>query len=300
MRRWSLVAAGLAALVSLSFGGRASATSIVVPKGFDPGPLAVTSNGTLFIASGSNLYEVEGTHLRQFARAAQQIDFAIAGPAGAVYLGEPSEVQAVSQESALSTVVHAEIAGLGSAPNGAIYVVTSNIVGGVGDEIEQLVNDKLVLVAKSTAFVGAKWVSSRGIELGNVAADGEDDLYVSGIGENGYSLYELTKSGQPRFVSQSRGANGKAAPLSIGPDGAIFGEWQQLLYRASGGGISDYADFGDFKTAPLRGFLPAFVSSSTKVGSPLYADSTSGNGWGGADIVAIYPNHRTVVLWSAS
>jgi hypothetical protein len=41
-----------------------------------------------------------------------------------------------------------------------------------------------------------------------VDADGAGDLYISGTGD-GYSLYELTKTGHARFVSPFRGANGK-------------------------------------------------------------------------------------------
>jgi hypothetical protein len=253
----------------------AQASSVSVPSTFGlPGPLAETVNGTLYVASGAELYKLVGARLEPFVRASGQIGSAVATETGTVYLGETFGLQAVS-------------------PRGTINVVVNN-------EIERLVDDKFSLVVNATRFKGLRDVPSLGgLELGNVAADGAGDLYISAAGD-GYDLYELTKAGTARFVSPFRGANGKPAPLSVGPDGVVYGEWQTGIDEMNGGGISAYQDFSTGSVSQISGvFLPAFIAASAKNGYPLYTDAIGEDGFSNySAIIAIEPNHRVVTLWS--
>ena len=187
------------------------------------------------------------------------------------------------------------MAGLGLSRQRALYVVTDN-------EVEHFVGDELKPVVRAAQFKGLSGVPPLGsLGLGNVDADGAGDLYISGTGD-GYNLYELTKTGHARFVSPFRGANGKPAPLSIGPDGVVYGEWQNAIYQVDGGGISLLQGFSGGTVPKYHGtFLPAFIASSGVIGSPLYADADGGNGFSmDSAIIAVYPKHRVVSLWARS
>lgn len=265
------------------------------PRSFGtPGPLAVAPNGALYVASGRELYEMRDERLVPFVSAHRTILSTVAGDGGTVYLGESDALQSVSPSGVVATVARVGVGGLGSGPSGAIYVVVNNA-------IERLAGHKLVLVAKAAKFNGLSGVPTAvggELGLGSVVADGKGDLYVSGEGV-GFNLYELTATGKARFVSPFRGANGKPAPLSVGPQGVVYGEWQNAIYEADGGGILPYQGFQMGTVPEVTGvFLPAFIAASTHVGSPLYADSTGGNGFGGSGIIAIYRNHHIVTLWS--
>ena len=273
----------------------ASAASLSVPADFGaPGPLAVTRSGTLYVASGSQLYKLSGRHLEAVARASHEIQSAVAVANGTIYLGEASALQAVSPNGAVTTVAQVAVAGLGFGPHGTLDVVTDNA-------LERLVGDKLEPVARAAQFHGLRGVPVGGLDFGNVAADGAGDLYISASGI-GFNLYELTRTGHARFISPFRGANGKPAPLTIGPDGVVFGEWQNAIYQADGDGISAFQGFSGGTVPDYHGtFLPAFIAASRVSGSPLYADADGGNGFSmDSAIIAIYPKHRIVSLWTRS
>jgi hypothetical protein len=274
----------------------ASAAAVGMPRGFEaPGPLAVTDSGTLYVASGSQLYKLSGRRFEAFARASSEIQSAVAVANGTVYLGEANVLQAVSPSGAVTTVAHMAVAGLGLSRQRALYVVTDREVGHFdGDELKTLV--------RAAQFKGLSGVPPLGsLDFGNVDADGAGDLYISGTGD-GYNLYELTKTGHARFVSPFRGANGKAAPLSIGPDGVVYGEWQNAIYQVDGGGISLLQGFSGGTVPKYHGtFLPAFIASSGVIGSPLDADADGANGFSmDSAIIAVYPKHRVVPLWARS
>jgi hypothetical protein len=271
----------------------ASATTVIAPAGFGaPGPLAATGNGILYVASGSELYKLTGRRLDVAARAPQEILSAVAVANGTIYLGEATALQAVSPFGAVTTVARLSVGGLGLGPHKALYVVTGNAV-------ERLVGNKLKPVARASQFDGLQGVPVAGLSLGSVDADGAGDLYISASGI-GYDLYELTRTGHPRFVSPFRGANGKPAPLTIGPGGIVYGEWQNSIYEADGGGISLFQLFSGGTVPDYGGtFLPAFIAASGATGAPLYADADGGNGFSmDSAIVAIYPKHRVLPLWA--
>lgn len=202
------------------------------------------------------------------ARAPEYIDSAVAVANGtAVYLGEAHPLQAVSASGTLSTLGRFSVGGLGLGPHRALYVISHN-------EVERLAGRDLGPVVSAARFKRLRNVPPLGsLQLGSVDADGKGDLYISAMGI-GYDLYELTRSGQARFVSPFRGANGKPAPLSAGPGGVVYGEWQNAIYQARGNGISLFQGFSD-GTVPGYGgtFLPAFIAASGTPKAPLYADA---------------------------
>jgi len=240
------------------------------------------------------LYKLNGRRLEAIARTPQEILSAVAVANGTIYLGEANALQAVSPIGVVTTVAHLSVGGLGLGPHGTLYVVTDNAV-------ERFVGNELKPVARAAQFNGLPRVPVGGLELGSVDADGAGDLYISASGI-GYSLYELTRTGHARFVSPFRGANGKPAPLSIGPGGVVYGEWQNAVFEADGAGISLFQGFSG-GTVPNYGgaFLPAFIAASGVTGAPLYADADGGNGFSmDSAIIAIYPKHRVVSLWARS
>ena len=93
MFRRTLLAAVLA-IAQLVQTTTASAAAVGMPRGFEaPGPLAVTESGTLYVASGSQLYKLSGRRFEAFARAASEIQSAVAVANGTVYLGESNVLQ---------------------------------------------------------------------------------------------------------------------------------------------------------------------------------------------------------------
>jgi hypothetical protein len=172
------LAAAFFVVISLVGGGSASA-KLSAPRSFGtPGPLAVTPNGVLYVASGQELYKLVDERLVPFVSAGQTIDSTVAGDGGTIYLGGSDALQSVSPDGAVTTVARLAVGGLGSGPSGAIYVVVNN-------DIERLVGDKLILVVKATKFDGLSGVPTPvGAELGlgTVVGDGKGDLYVSGEG----------------------------------------------------------------------------------------------------------------------
>ncbi len=112
--------------------------------------------------------------------------------------------------------------------------------------VERFVGNELKPVARAAQFNGLRGVPVSGLELGSADADGAGDLYISASGI-GYSLYELTRTGHARFVSPFRGANGKPAPLSIGPGGVVYGECRT---RSSKLTVLGSRSFRDFRVAP--------------------------------------------------
>lgn len=161
-----------------------------------------------------------------------------------------------------------------------------------------MVGNELKPVVRAAQFNGLKGVPVGGLELGSLDADGAGELYISASGI-GYDLYEVTRTGRARFISPFRGANGKPAALSIGPDGLVYGEWQNSVYDADGGGISLFQRFLGGTVPNYDGaFLPAFIAASGATRAPLYADADGGNGFSmDSAIIAIYPKHRVVPLW---
>lgn len=288
------LAGGVASSGGASAGGVSSATpELATPPGFGaPGPLAVTATGILYVASGSELYKQSGRRLEAVARASHRISSAVAVADGTIYLGEADALQAVSPTGAVTTVAPVAVGGLGLSAHKVLYVAT-------GTTIDRLVGGVLEPIVRASKFNGLPGVGVGGLDLGNVAGDGAGDLYISASGI-GFDLYELTSTGHARFVSGFRGANGKPAPLSIGPDGVIYGEWQNAIYQADGRGISLFEDFPTGKVRDYDGaFLPAFIVCSGGRGAPLYADADGGNGFSmDSAIIAIYRNHRIALLWS--
>jgi len=246
------------------------------------------------VASGSELYKMSGSRLEPFARASTAIGSAVAVANGTIYLGEATRLQAVSESGAVTTVARVQVGGMGLGPKGVLYVV-------IGNDIEQLVDQRFAVVATAAQFKGLPGVPVGGLGLGSVTADGAGDLYISASGI-GFNLYELTKSGRARYISGFRGANGKTAPLSVGPHGVVYGEWQNAIYQADGGGISLYLDFTARTVSDIGGtFLPAFIAAPATTGSPLYAVADGENGWSAdSAIVAIYPGHRVTTLWRSA
>jgi hypothetical protein len=136
----------------------------------------VTPAGTLYVASGQDLYRLTGSRLAPFATVGETIESAVAGANGAIYLGGNRALMSVSPDGKVATIANLQVAGLGSGPTGTIYVVTNSA-------ITRLVGRSLQVVANAARFdglLGVPSVHGAVLGLGNVAADGKGDLYVSG------------------------------------------------------------------------------------------------------------------------
>lgn len=283
----------MAIILPMTFGGAVMAdaanTSVAMTN---PGPMAVTSTGVLYVASGRELFRLDGRTFTPVARAARVIRCAVASSDGSIFIGETGILQRVMPDGAISTVIHVGLTGVGQGPHGSIYVVTNGM-------IDRLVGRRLVPVIRAAQFVGLARVPSNPSEIGfaNVAIDASGTTYIT-AGGVGNSLFEVTSRGRARYLSPARSAHGIPSSLTTGSDGRVFLGVQNAILWVSQGRIGVYLSFSEGAVKGFSGtFAPSYVAASTYPRSPLYADAT-GNGFSNdRGVIAIYPDHSIAVLW---
>jgi hypothetical protein len=163
-----------------------------------PGPLAVTRTGQVYVTSGRELYRLNGDRPVPVAQAAGTIECVVASDSGAIYLGERDQLQKVSPTGHVSVVTRAHVTGLGRGPQGSTYVVTDAAVS-------RLVNQQLVPVVRRSQFVGVSHVPTQisALTFANVALDAHGNIYITASGV-GFSLFEVTRSGNVRYIGPAR------------------------------------------------------------------------------------------------
>lgn len=287
-----LVVVALGVILILSLGVPTGAATSTLGSINPPGPIAVSPSGMLYVASGSTVYKQTSDGFERFAGASGAINSSIVSPAGVLYLGENSRLQAVSPVGVVTTVAHLSVSGLALGPSNSFYVAAN-------DDVFRFAEGKFTIVATPGDFSHLEGVPAAGhLGFGDIAADGTGDLYVSAMGI-GYNLYEISHDGHASFVSPFRGGNGKPAVLTSAPNGDVYGAWQTRIYSADGGGITRYDTFKQGSVGDIGGtFLPAFIPASPRIGGPIYADADGENGFAAKSaIIAIYPDKRIATIW---
>ena len=258
-----------------------------------PGPLAVSRTGQVYVASGRELYRLNGDRPVPVAKAAGTIECVVASDSGAIYLGERDQLQKVSPTGHVSVVTRAHVTGLGRGPQGSTYVVTNAAVS-------RLVNQQLVPVVRRSQFVGVSHVPTQisALTFANVALDAHGNTYITASGI-GFSLFEVTRSGNVRYIGPAR-AGGSPASMTEGPGGRVYIGVQNSILTADAGHLGGFRSFAAGAVKGLTGALaPRYIAASTAPGSPLYADADGQNGFSNdAAIVRINSDHRVVTLWS--
>jgi hypothetical protein len=302
-------------------------TGGVVPK--EPGPLAVASNGSLYVADGSlseilqrlpngKFVVVAGDGKAGFsgdggpAIQAELDDpqgMAVAGN-GTIYVADAgnNRVRAILPNGTITTV-----AGNGQAPQSpddpqsgqtateaaigssavAIGPNGSLYIAG-GNAVQELeANGTLVTVADASDFLGVdqRFPQSPQCNPNGLAFDGSGDLFMSCSNTN--DLLERTAGGEFVYRGILRPHDANAA-LTSSPDGVVIGLWQSSIYRFTGSADSVVANF---RSVPGVGdFWPQGVAVASD--GTIYLDQDGASGIGPPAIVAYLPNGTSSRLWS--
>jgi hypothetical protein len=301
----------------------------VVPK--QPGPLAVGSNGNLYIADDSLNEILERLPNGKFVIVAGdgKIGFSgDGGPAtqaeldnpqgmavsksGTIYVADAgnNRVRAILPNGTITTV-----AGNGQAPqspddptNGQVATdaaiessaVTIGSDGSLyiagGNAIFELEsNGTLATVADASDFLGVdqRFPEASQCNPDGLALDGSGDLFMSCSNTN--DLLERTVGGTFVYRGPLRPHDANAA-LTSSPDGSVIGLWQSAMYRFTGTSESVEADFN---TVPGVGdFWPQGVAVASD--GTIYVDQDGISGIGPPAIVEHLPNGTSSRLWSQS
>ena len=293
MLRRTLLAAVLA-IAQLVQTTTASAAAVAMPRGFEaPGPLAVTETGTLYVASGSQLYKLSGRRFEAFARAC---------------FSNPERSRCSQRHRLPGGGKRA--AGRLAERNGHDGSAAGRGRPGAQPAKGSLRGDRQrgrALRRRRAQARCPRWRSSRAcrecrrleVLVWETWTQTAPATSTSVALETATASTSSRRRAMPALSARSGGRR-QAAPLSIGPDGVVYGEWQNAIYQVDGGGISLLQGFSGGTVPKYHGtFLPAFIASSGVIGSPLYADADGGNGFSmDSAIIAVYPKHRVVSLWA--
>lgn len=258
-----------------------------------PGPMAVTPAGTLYVASGREMYRFNGGAFTPVARSARPIESMASSRSGFIYLGEGNLLQVLTPTGTVTTVTHTQVSGLGNGPGGDIMVVSYSGVA-------RLVGRHLVRVVRASQFAGLKGAPKDvgAFNFGNVAVNGSGDIFLSALGV-GWSLYEVSRAGRARYVGVARGAGGIPSPLVESQGGHVFLGVQNSIETVKGLKILGFQSFSLGSVPCVNGtFAPAYLAASSESAGPIYADTVKGQGWSSnSAVIAVYPDHRVVTLW---
>ena len=258
-----------------------------------PGPMAVTPSGTLYVASGRELFRLSGRRFVPVARVARVIRSATAASDGSIFVGEVGLLQRVMPDGSVGTVAHMNVSGLGRGPHGTIYAVTNA-------SVSRVMGRHVVAVVRASQFAGLSHVPTevKFFDFANVAVDGSGYTYVTAMGV-GFSLFEVTPGGLARYVGPARSGGGAPSALTDWSHGRVYFGVQNAILWVKNGRVGGFQTFSSGAVKGFNGaFAPSYLAASATPGGPLYADAV-GNGFSNdTGIIAIYPDHRLVTLWA--
>ncbi|HEY1830896.1 MAG TPA: hypothetical protein VGG38_11680 [Acidimicrobiales bacterium] len=301
----------------------------IVPK--QPGPLAVGSNGNLYIADDSLNEILQRLPSGKFVVVAGDGRVGFSGDGGPATQAELDNPQgmAVSKNGTIYVAdagnnrvrailpdgISTTVAGNGQAPQSpddpaSGQVATDSAIGSsavtIGPNgslyiaednavLELESNGTLATVADASDFLGVdqRFPEASQCNPDGLAFDASGDLFMTCSNTN--DLLERTVGGIFVYRGMLRPHDANAA-LTSSPDGSVIGLWQSAIYRFTGTSESVVADFN---TVPGVGdFWPQGVAVASN--GTIYLDQDGISGIGPPAIVEYLPNGSSSGLWSQS
>jgi hypothetical protein len=301
-----------------------------------PGPLAVSSGGTLYVVDegrGQILRLLPSGKFAVFAGNGKPGFSGDGGPAthaslrlsgwstisvgadGTVYIADTgnNRVRAVAPDGTIRTVVRvSHPAGLATGPHDRLYIGANDLfsLSLTSGRLHKLAGWTRSPTVMTNHEIRESHFSNA---YGDIAVDREGDVFEANFPQ----LYERTAAGRLRFLGDGFRAGGGAAQLAEGPDGSVY-EAAFGVARVSSAGPGRYqvvrrprsiiparridAAVGDWQAlADARGGAIVAPAAGLAVGvnGTIYYDSDSGDGWASGALIEIKANDAVRVLWRA-
>jgi len=258
-------------------GGRADAASLN-----DPGGLAVTRSGTLYIADTGNnriravspsgiISTVAGDRRRRGA----WVTSGTPGPAASLL--SPSDVAI--------------------GPRGALYIADT----GYSEILKLAASGRLIRVAGTRRFAGVWGIGRPAAEA---SADGPDglafdragNLYIAGF--NTKTLLEITSGGIMRLPDGKDGFYPRGpGGLAPAPNGSVLAMNGQQIDKITSRGLRILYTLPAHPPIGINGFAPDGIAVAAN--GTIYLDTYRGNGFAGKTaLIAIEPTGKVRVIWA--
>lgn len=244
----------------------------------DSSGLAVSRNGTLYIADSGN------DRVREVLPDGTIETVAGNGNSGMVLSATPALQASLG-----------EVSGLAIGPDGNLYVAASNVVQLTPTGIVEWVAGNNTTPESACAIEcdpASEWDFT---EPDQLAFDGAGDLLVSD--GNGFDLYEIAADGHPAYLGGFRG-DGAPGALAAAPGGSVVEAWRGGLTRwVPDGQTSSIAANLDKALGPNNVFI-AGDGIAVGANSNIYLDTNTGNTFTAVNaLVAVSPTGAVSTLW---
>lgn len=224
----------------------------------DISDLVVAPNGSLYIVDGTRVRVVgpNGT-ISTVAGVPGMINPATEGnrrPPSPIANGTPAHSVSIDQINSPAITLSEQ---------GELYIST-------GLQLLRLANGKLDVI--TTKAIDPPYDGQPLNNLGEIAVDAHDDLYVSG--GNGWSIWRVAPNGTATVVTNSgaRRSGGNVSVLERAPDGLVYGEDGSTFLKLQGNQpVPTYS----FPSSQRSYFYLAYFAFGP--GGTIYADEVQGN-----------------------
>lgn len=267
-------------------------------------------NGTFAVVAGSGHHGYSGDGGPAVDAELDSIGEMTFASNGTLYFADRNRIRSVSPSGRIKTVVGngssspkgvangtpalqafvGSVSGLTFGPDDDLY-----FAGGNNPVIRLTAQGRIRVIASGREFANLCGILQ--LYPAELAFDRSGDLYVST--GNSFQLTELPKGARHAVcISGLRRAGGSPGALTTGPNGTVFGSWQNRIVQIKGSKVETYLSFSLNEIPRVNGaFWPDDIAIAPN--GTIFSDCQAGNGASGTTaIIAISPNRHVTTLWA--